>query len=162
MLILALTITQPVAAQSFKPEFKAGLAEFTKGYRAQALMHFRPLAAQGHTQAQNLLGWMYYSGKGVTKDDKEAVKWFRKAAKQGNPHSLYNLGKMYRDGKGVLQDLVMAYVLFNVAVTNGNNYVRNKRDEVHAKLTAPERKLALKLSKPCLKKPAKCPEYSDD
>ena len=31
-----------------------------------------------------------------------------------------------------------------------------------ARLNASERKLGQKLSKLCLKKPAKCPEYSDD
>ena len=73
---------------------------------------------------------------------------------------------MYRDGNGVLQDLVMGYVWNNVAPTSlaaELKYLASKpRDEIYAKLTAPERKLARELSKLCLRKPAKCPEYSDD
>ena len=37
-----------------------------------------------------------------------------------------------------------------------------KRDKALARLNASERKLALELSKRCFKKPARCPEYSDD
>ncbi|MDP6128458.1 MAG: SEL1-like repeat protein, partial [Planctomycetota bacterium] len=33
--------------------------------------------------AQYSLGGMYEYGRGVEKDEKEAVKWFRKAAEQG-------------------------------------------------------------------------------
>ena len=49
-----------------------------------------------------------------------------------------------------------------VAVTNDESGTGKYRDKALAKLNASERKLALKLSKLCLKKPEKCPEYSDD
>ena len=126
MLILAWAIMQPVAAQSFKPDWNAGWKAYENSDYATALQHFRPLAKQSHASAQ------------------------------------YSLALMYRYNKGVLQDLVMAYVWFNVAATNGNSFADYDRDRVLSKLTAPERKLARKLSKLCLKKPAKCPEYSDD
>jgi TPR repeat protein len=35
---------------------------------------------------------MYLNGKGVPKDDAEAVKWFRKAAEQGYADAQYDLG----------------------------------------------------------------------
>ena len=130
MLVLSLAITQPVAAQSFKPDYKAGTKAFLQKDYATAVKNFRPVAK--------------------TKDFK--MCWAQ----------LY-LGLMYRDGLGVLQDLVMAYVWLNLAATNGLEYLDNKdRDKVLSRLTAPERKLALKLSKLCLRKPAKCPEYSDN
>jgi hypothetical protein len=40
---------------------------------ATALKHFRPLAKQGHADAQWELGLMYKNGLGVTKDPKEAL-----------------------------------------------------------------------------------------
>ncbi len=126
MLVLSLAITQPVAAQSFKPDYKAGWEAYHQMDYATALRHWRPLAQQGHALAQ------------------------------------FILGRMYRDGLGVLQDLVMAYVWLNLAATNGLRHWGEDRDKVLSRLTAPERKLALKLSKLCYKKPAKCPEYSDD
>ena len=162
MLILALAVVQPVAAQSFKPDFEAGHGAWGKEDYATALKHWKPLAKQGHPKAQLRLGNMYRFGRGVKKDYKQAVKLFSLSAKQGEPYSLYNLGVMYRDGKGVLQDLVMAYVWFNLATTNHHKIVPISRDKVLSRLTGPERRLALKLSKLCLRKPAKCPEYSDD
>ncbi len=39
---------------------------------------------QGDAYAQFLLGVIYEIGRGVTKDESEAVKWYRKAAEQGD------------------------------------------------------------------------------
>ena len=119
-------------------------------------------AKQGYAAAQNRLGDMYRWGWGVTKDYKEAARWFRKAAKQGHDGAQWSLGELYRDGLGVVQDLVMAYVWMNVSIANGSNWPPENRDKVLARLNASERELALELSKLCFKKPAKCPEYSND
>ena len=59
MLILALAIMQPVAAQSFKPDFDAGARAKVKGDDVTALRHWRPLAEQGNARAQYWLGEMY-------------------------------------------------------------------------------------------------------
>nr|WP_289113933.1 tetratricopeptide repeat-containing serine protease family protein [uncultured Halomonas sp.] len=87
MLILALAIAQPVAAQSFKPDWDAGHAAFKQKDYATALRHWRPLAKQGDADAQLWLGSMYEYGWGVTKDLKEAVRWYRKAAEQGHSYA---------------------------------------------------------------------------
>ena len=73
MLVLAVAMVQPVAAQSFKPDYYAGDAAYMKKDYATALRHFRPLAKQGHVGAQDYLGWMYYVGDGVTRDYKETA-----------------------------------------------------------------------------------------
>jgi TPR repeat protein len=62
------------------------------------------LAKQGDADAQYNLGAMYTNGKGVEKDQKEAVKWFRKSAEQGNAKGQFGLGVSYDDGKGVPED----------------------------------------------------------
>ena len=41
-------------------------------------------AESGDAEAQCSLGWCYKHGKGVAKDEKEAVKWYTKAAEKGN------------------------------------------------------------------------------
>ena len=56
MLVLALTLAQPVAAQSFKPDNDAGDAAYNQGDYATALRHFRPLAepcARANHQKKN-------------------------------------------------------------------------------------------------------------
>ena len=56
LLILALAIAQPVAAQSFKPDYLAGLSAYVQKDYATALKHWRPLAEQGGSWAQHSLG----------------------------------------------------------------------------------------------------------
>jgi TPR repeat protein len=45
-----------------------------------------------NTEAQSILGVMYAFGKGVLKNDKQAVYWYQKAAEQGLAEAQYNLG----------------------------------------------------------------------
>ena len=52
LLILALTLLQPVAAQSIKPDYDAGYKAYEQKDYATALRHFRPLAKQGDPRAQ--------------------------------------------------------------------------------------------------------------
>ncbi|MGH8710693.1 MAG: tetratricopeptide repeat protein, partial [Burkholderiales bacterium] len=59
---------------------------------------------QGFGTAQFNLGYMYSKGRGVAKDDAEAVKWYRKAAEQGLATAQFNLGLKYERGEGVAKD----------------------------------------------------------
>lgn len=174
MLMLALAITQPVEAQSFKPDYLAGANAYDQKDYATALRHLRPLAERGDAKAQVLLVQIYRFAKPY-RNYKEAIKWARKAAVHGDSSPQHSLGVMYSKGQGVLQDLVMAYVWLNLATLNSNYSTVDPeiaeqlalgaaevRDKILPRLTASELKLARKLSKLCLKKPAKCPEYSDD
>ena len=53
---------------------------------------YRRAAEQGNARAQRNLGWMFQYGRGVTKDDSQAVLWYRKSAEQGNASAQRNLG----------------------------------------------------------------------
>ena len=76
-------------------------------------------AAQGLTKAQNSLGTMYETGKGVAVDYGEAIKWYRKAADQGNPAAQANLGSLYLQEKGIQADDAKAYSLSLQAAKQG-------------------------------------------
>ena len=56
------------------------------------------------------LGVMYANGRGVLKDEAEAVRWYRLAAEQGHAGAQYNLGLMHAKGEGVLKDSVLAHM----------------------------------------------------
>lgn len=74
-----------------------------------------------YARAQNLLGSIYYQGKGgLTVDHQEAIKWFRKAAMQGNSHAQNNLGIAYEEGLGVVRDYVGAKEMYRKA-SEGNH-----------------------------------------
>ena len=62
----------------------------------------REKAEKGDAIAQFNLGLVYVKGRGVPKDEAEAVKWFRKAADQGDAQAQFNLGVTYAKGRGVL------------------------------------------------------------
>ena len=65
---------------------------------------WRAKAEQGDAEAQLDLGYAYWSGEGIAKDQREAVQWFRKAAEQGLAAAQYNLGVAYNRGKGIAED----------------------------------------------------------
>src|SRR5205807_420797 len=46
----------------------------------------------GDAKAQYGLGFMYREGRGVPRDDAEAVRWYRKAAEQGDAMAQHALG----------------------------------------------------------------------
>ena len=93
-------------------------------------------------------------------DYDEAVRQFRSLARKGSVHAQAWLGIMYFEGKGVLKDLVMAYVWLNVSAANGGEVAHVSRNNIESVLDKYELRQALKLSKLCLKKPNRCPEYS--
>jgi TPR repeat protein len=80
----------------------------------------RKLADQGLAEAQYALGFLYDNGRGVPKNDAEAMKWFRKAADQGNAKAQYALGLGYFIGKGVPKDDAEAMKWFRKAADQGN------------------------------------------
>ena len=50
-------------------------------------------SSQGYAEAQLNVASFYEEGKGVEKDEKEAIDWYKKAAKQGCATAQYFLGK---------------------------------------------------------------------
>ncbi|MCF6242348.1 MAG: hypothetical protein L3J74_13495, partial [Bacteroidales bacterium] len=45
---------------------------------------FKKSAAQGNTDAQYNIGWMYYKGEGVAQNKHQAAVWIKKAMDNGN------------------------------------------------------------------------------
>ena len=93
--------------------FAKGLAAYNRSDYAEAMRQWKPLAEQGHADAQNNLGLMYDNGHGVSQDHAAAVRWYRLAAEQGVADAQRKLGFMYGAGEGVPQDYAAAYMWFN-------------------------------------------------
>jgi len=89
---------------------------YPKGHRAPA--NGSQGMSRGDAFAQNNLGFMYASGRGVPRDDVQAVFWYRKAAEQeqGNLVAWMNLGLMYEQGRGVPKDDAQASEWYRKAV----------------------------------------------
>lgn len=102
----------------------AGFTEGANAYNAKnyalALKEVTPLAKKGHADAQHLLGLMYYMGRGVARDYKQALTWHRKAAMQGKSDAQYVVGAMYYTGNAVPQDHKTAISWFRKAAEQGH------------------------------------------
>jgi TPR repeat protein len=57
----------------------------------QAMLWFNKAAAQGNSDAENQLGWMYQFGQGVKTDNARALTWYGLAADLGNVQGSNNL-----------------------------------------------------------------------
>jgi hypothetical protein len=79
----------------------AGFEAYEKGDYATALKEFLPLAESGQTSAEAAVGQMYFEGKGMAPDMKQAARWLEPAAAKGNARAQYLLGKLYLSGEGV-------------------------------------------------------------
>ena len=77
---------------------------------------------------------MYENGRGVSQDDKVAVRWYRLAAEQGQPSAQNNLAKMYRRGRGVPKDDVLAQMWWSLAAAQGHENARRARDRLTARM----------------------------
>ncbi len=80
---MALGLAAPAAADYWS-EFEAGIDAYAEGRHGEAASRFRPLAEAGDDRAQYWLGIMYFEGKGVPRDDVEALRWLGLSADQGN------------------------------------------------------------------------------
>ena len=67
-----------------------------------------------------LVGYFFEKGKGVSKDEKEALKWYTKAAEQGDAYSQWRLGYFFEEGKGVPKDEKEALKWYTKAAEQGH------------------------------------------
>ena len=79
----------------------------------------KKVADEGDADAQYNLGVCYKYGKGVEKDETEAIKWIRKAAEQGYAMAQCNLGVCYKDGTGVEMNGTEAVKWYRKAAEQG-------------------------------------------
>jgi len=104
------------------------LEESIEAYRRQdyvaAAADLRSLSNQGNAKAQQILGGMYESGKGVPKDLQQALRWYRKSADQGYASAQFSLGLRYQNGDGVPKDAKQAMLWYSKAASQGNGYAQ--------------------------------------
>ncbi len=143
-LVLALCLVWSGVA--YAGPFEDALDAYKRQDYATAMRLLRPLADQGHANAQNNLGYMYANGEGVPENDAEAVKWYRKAADQGDANAQNNLGYMYANGEGVPENFVQAYKWWNLAAAQGYEPAKTNKGIIEKKMTREQIAEAQKLS----------------
>lgn len=127
--LFALALTLICVAPARAQDFASGLAAFEKRDYPTALAHWWPLAVKGDPRSQASLGFMFYSGSGVTRDDRQSLDWFRKAAEAGQPTAQFFLGLHYLFGRGLVADAAQAHAWCDIAMTNGYEEALYCREE---------------------------------
>ena len=97
------------------------------------------LAMQGNAAAQADLGFRYFTGHGVKRDDAEAVRWYRLAAEQGHARAQNELGVMYLTGSGVEQDDAEAARWYRLAAEGGHRTAQHNLGDLYESGSGVER-----------------------
>ena len=97
--------------------FEDGMDAYMIADYSTVLQLLGPLADQGDSRSQYILGSMFENGRGVPLNYAEALKWHRMASEQGYAPSMVSLAFMFEMGVGVPQNYIEAYKLFSLAIT---------------------------------------------
>jgi tetratricopeptide (TPR) repeat protein len=82
--------------------FQLGRSYGAADYYKEAFQQYTAAYARGYLIAGVNLGSLYENGRGIAKDEGEALRLFRQVADQGNFIAQYNLGNFYENGRGGL------------------------------------------------------------
>jgi hypothetical protein len=146
--VCALTaVLLTLAPVTSRAGFEDGLSAARDGAFETALLELRPLAMDGHVEAQYILGQMYYFGRGLPQRFDQAVEWFTRAAKQGSAAAQHDLGVMYLQGQGVPKNLVQSYRWFDRAAKQSYADADRRKEQVAKRLTPSQLAAAQGLGK---------------
>ena len=117
VLLAALCFGSPhyLLAQSYEEGRKA----YIDGKYREAFKILKPLADEGNSEAQKMLGIMYDYGHGVKADSEKALRWYLLSAEQGHPAVQYQVGAKYFRGDGVKQNYKEAAKWWEMAANGG-------------------------------------------
>jgi TPR repeat protein len=82
---------------------------------------FRKAADLGDAEAMLGMSWIYSNGRGIPKDDAQALHWVRMAAERGSTGAMVLLADDYENGNnGIAKDYVKAMRWYQEAVNKGS------------------------------------------
>ena len=99
-------------------------------------------AEAGDPEAQYYAGFNYATGRYVSLDLQEAMKWYRRAAQQGHVEAQHNLGYRYATGKGVARNDVEAYAWYSLNPSFFHPDSRQVFEDVVNRLSSNDKELA--------------------
>jgi TPR repeat protein len=95
---------------------------------ARAVRLYQQAARAGNAAAQNNVGELYETGRGLAADLKLALDWYRKAAEAGFAPAQFNLGRLYAAGTGIAKDYAEARKWLEQAERGGVTAARTLLD----------------------------------
>ncbi len=115
LVLFCLAMSPWVAAETYEKGREAYIAgEYRKAFKI-----LQPLARDGDSEAQKMLGIMYDYGHGIKADSEKALHWYLLSAEQGHPAVQYQVGAKYFRGDGVKQNYKEAARWWEMAANGG-------------------------------------------
>ena len=114
-LLAFLFLSGTVLAQTYEE----GRQAYIEGNYRDAFKILQPLALEGDSEAQKMLGIMYDYGHGVKANSEKALEWYLRSAEQGQPAVQYQVGAKYFRGDGVKQNYSEAARWWEMAANGG-------------------------------------------
>ncbi|MCI8659022.1 MAG: sel1 repeat family protein [Lachnospiraceae bacterium] len=116
-----MTNLSPQQRQEAEQLFSRALQSVKRNDYFRAAELYGKAAAYGHSGAQNNLGILYKSGRGINKDLKKAFELFSESAQHGDTVAMRNLSTCYMDGSGTESDFNVAVEWLETAADRGDN-----------------------------------------
>lgn len=96
VIIIFCSIFLPACASGrMAQQLEGGKAAFQAAEFKSAFRQLLPLAAEGNSDAQYAVGYMYYYGYGVPRDEMSGLFWMTKSAEKGNPAAIKALNMIH-------------------------------------------------------------------
>jgi TPR repeat protein len=134
-----------VEAQDSDTAFRNGLSAFQTGSYDRARTVWGALAEAGDTRAQAGLGYMYYTGRGVSRDSARAAELFQRAADKGEPTAQAFLAVMHFQADGLPRNLPLALMWLELAAAGGQPDTFDLRGAIMQSMTDTEREESARL-----------------
>jgi uncharacterized protein len=123
-----LLLSSALTAQTLEADMRAAAAAYERKDMATAARLWKAWAGKGNAEARTLLGAMYWSGEGVSRDHKEAARLYLLAANQGYARAQNDIGFMLGFGEGIPpHDDIEAYKWLTLAI---NGYTARNQDRL--------------------------------
>lgn len=125
LVVLVVLQSGPVLGNGSEPEldpvvqYGVGLAAYREGRFVEARRAWGKIAADGHAQAQFMLGYLSETGLGEPWSGARAAGWYAAAAEQGHSKAQFRLGDLYARGMGVPRSEAAAAYWFGQAAEAG-------------------------------------------
>lgn len=99
--------------------FSEGEEAYEAGHYHLAMRLWAGAAEAGDARAAFNLSRLYFEGKGVAQDEREAVRWLKRSATKGYPEAQFDLGNRYHQGTGVPAVPALAAIWWSRAAESG-------------------------------------------
>jgi uncharacterized protein len=144
---LASLVVHPLTlqAQDSDTAFRNGLSAFRTGSYDRARTVWGALAEAGDARAQAGLGYMYYTGRGVSRDSARAAALFQRAADKGEPTAQAFLAVMHFQADGLPRNLPLALMWLELATDGGQPETFELRGAIMQSMTEAEREESTRL-----------------